>query len=756
MKISISILLLLVVNNCFCSHATASDKHVRNRLLINIDNNFGYINRTGTIVIQPQFEEAKPFSGDLARVSIHDKWGYIDTNGQFVIKPQFDDVRDFYNDLACIELDGKWGYIEKSGTIVIKPQFDDEHHFSDGLASVAIGDKWGYVDKKGVLVIKPQFERSWISRVRDDSLMDFNNGMVFVEIGDKQKYIDKTGKVLFDPLISEEHVFFGGLSGVKVNNKWGFIDVKGNYVIKPQFDMAFDFNNEDSLADVYIGDKCGCIDKKGNMVIKPQYNWIGVFIDGIAPVKDGKDYGYIDKKGAIVIEPQFDRANKFSGGLASVNMNGKFGYIDKTGEIAIRPQFEEAADFANGSAWVKLAENWGPIDKNGTFLAKPEFIDTPDFAGKLALAEIGYGNYRYIDRNFKFVISSVFESGSDFIDGLAFVVVGDSCGYIDTTGKYIYKFHVPKDKAECDCEKAEALTIPKEDLPHPGYPFDTLLCSYCLYYGIDCDADPVKARLYAIHEYLDSAPGGELGAREMLLTIYANGVGAKRNFDLAMKFCCEAGGWAEAESQGRKAHIAQLKKDNWKGNDFSFYDDITSGYMQGACAKHNYNMNASERRKKYSALISHWSAKDKAELVQLKTVMDSFISMRTQNEVDLSGTARAAFVWEEQDGLEQAFLDNLIALEKDSVPNYSQNDFNKIDARLNELYRFLGTKDTIGYSTIVFHDIKATEIEWVRYRDAWVNFCKIKYPSLNPIRIMVWQTKKRVVMLKELYDLAKD
>jgi len=39
----------------------------------------GYIDTTGKLVIQPQYDTVSDFSESLAAVKIGDKWGYIDT-----------------------------------------------------------------------------------------------------------------------------------------------------------------------------------------------------------------------------------------------------------------------------------------------------------------------------------------------------------------------------------------------------------------------------------------------------------------------------------------------------------------------------------------------------------------------------------------------------------------------------------------------------------------------------------------------------
>ena len=64
------------------------------------------------------------------------KYGFIDKSGKVVIEPQFDNVSAFSEGLAKVEKDGKWGFIDKNGKVVFEPQFDFVFDFSEGLAKV--------------------------------------------------------------------------------------------------------------------------------------------------------------------------------------------------------------------------------------------------------------------------------------------------------------------------------------------------------------------------------------------------------------------------------------------------------------------------------------------------------------------------------------------------------------------------------------------------------------------------------------------
>jgi hypothetical protein len=200
----------------------------------------GYIDRTGKLVVNPQYDSASAFSEGLALVCVgqcdQDHWqgyrytkgleaetleqtfkyGYIDETGKMVINPMFESAEQFSEGLAgvCVghgcyfrgpldkkpKEEQKWGYIDKTGAIVIPPQFTYVDGFHEGLAAVSVGDRWGYIDKTGKFVINPQY----------DSAGEFDNGVasVALKVGrspdsllDKIQYgyIDRNGKYIWQP-----------------------------------------------------------------------------------------------------------------------------------------------------------------------------------------------------------------------------------------------------------------------------------------------------------------------------------------------------------------------------------------------------------------------------------------------------------------------------------------------------------------------------------------------------------------------------
>lgn len=48
---------------------------------------YGFVNQSGKLIINTQFDEAWSFQEGLALVEKDDKWGYIKTDGSYAVKP---------------------------------------------------------------------------------------------------------------------------------------------------------------------------------------------------------------------------------------------------------------------------------------------------------------------------------------------------------------------------------------------------------------------------------------------------------------------------------------------------------------------------------------------------------------------------------------------------------------------------------------------------------------------------------------------
>lgn len=166
-----------------------------------------FINRAGEVVLHVPYAVAPSFGEGIvpAKVKEEQKWGYIDKTGRLVIPFKFDRAMTFSEGYAGVVEDGKIGYINRKGEYVIKPRFPYYStwktpfgrrynpffsSFSEGVAPVMTEKlKWGYIDKKGEFVIKPKF----------DLAGQFTEGFAKVAVGDKLGYINKQGDYIWEP-----------------------------------------------------------------------------------------------------------------------------------------------------------------------------------------------------------------------------------------------------------------------------------------------------------------------------------------------------------------------------------------------------------------------------------------------------------------------------------------------------------------------------------------------------------------------------
>lgn len=157
---------------------------------------------------------------------------------------------------------GKWGYVNGAGLFVIKPKFFAAQPFKESIALVATQKPWQPLGSE-----YGEFRLAQIT------------------------YIDNSGHEIRPPLsVRRAASFSGGLavvvpdSGLRIKGgcaKGGYLNTKGEWAIKPQFDDLRDFS--DGLAAVNLGANClmggkwGYIDKEGQTVIPFEFVWAGRF-----------------------------------------------------------------------------------------------------------------------------------------------------------------------------------------------------------------------------------------------------------------------------------------------------------------------------------------------------------------------------------------------------------------------------------------------------------------------------------------------
>ena len=276
---------------------------------------YGFIDSRGQWVVEPMYEKAGRFSAGFAIVCKNDRYGYVDTKGKEIISCQFEDVGSFHNGFAAVKQGGWTGFIDTSGRVVIKPQYTvsvSHTRFNEGLAPVFGADEQtGFIDTSGQWGISAQFHSAgnfvdglaWAMWQQDDSSAE--HGFTI-----KGGYIDREGVYVIPPEYDFGWDFSDGLATVwvrsedKMNKIWKVINRQGEVVLE-----NLPYRNVGALNNGVIpiqedDMKWGFMNIRGEVIIPPQYAGINHFQNGLARMEAGTVFSntivYINTKGEVV------------------------------------------------------------------------------------------------------------------------------------------------------------------------------------------------------------------------------------------------------------------------------------------------------------------------------------------------------------------------------------------------------------------------------------------------------------------------
>ncbi len=308
---------------------------------------FGFVDRTGSWVVKPRYDQVGHFSGEMAWVKQGDRFAFMNEKGTEVFTIEKAEVGGlFWNGIAPVRVGEHWGYVDKTGRWVHQPQCDEIDTLTDSLQIVVKNKKRGLINQTGKLVCPIKYD--WISELGD-------SGLGVVQIGHdefqmQRGVIDKTGRFLLEPIAGRDFhtVNLKGESDQKIfprlkNRVWGFTDNHGKVVIEPQFD-SIDFLGEGMVA-VRAKRLIGLVDVRSEkLVCPPKYYYVRKYSEGLAEAQPEltDKFGYVNRAGNLVIPAAWRATNRFCDGVAAVSPDGstklpQLLWIDRTGKYLWDP-----------------------------------------------------------------------------------------------------------------------------------------------------------------------------------------------------------------------------------------------------------------------------------------------------------------------------------------------------------------------------------------------------------------------------------
>ena len=265
------------------------------------------------------------YSQDLMPFRADTLWGYKDKQGTIIIEPQFQYATKFIGDVAIVAKNDRLGAIDKTNNQVIPFRYEylrplDTAEFLFGYRAKYFGEHVvGVMTKDEIVKIPAEF--SYIAKYRNQYVVTKNKDSILGKsgIGDvrsvtsTQGLYDSAGKII---LPCKYHRISWATENVLV------------------VDSAFTTDSGK-----YISTHSALFTENGKQLTGFDYMVFGKFIDGIAKARIDNKFGFIYPTGKIAIPIIFDYCEEFNNGYALFMQQDKWGAINRQGKIIIEPKF---------------------------------------------------------------------------------------------------------------------------------------------------------------------------------------------------------------------------------------------------------------------------------------------------------------------------------------------------------------------------------------------------------------------------------
>lgn len=351
---------------------------------------WGLIDGNGNWILEPSLDHIVTYASGLFLVNqggqmvigkiTGGRWGLVDDQGTFRIPLRSDPVQYPVGGIAVTRRDNKWGWIVIEDGGEVPPQFDFVGSASEGLVAVnaggtvtasgfVSGGKWGYRNVHGSEMLPCSYEAAY----------PFQNGRAIVKREGRWGVIDTTGKFLIQPRYDELAEASEGCYTASLGSRWGILDAHGAFLIPAVFiGIAEAEWNEIRVASQ--GTKWGAINRKGKWKIKPRFDALKQFDEGILLAAMNENYGLINVKGKWILPPDysaiyFDAATK----RYLLYQGAKTGLASDKGEVLITPRQGGLKICAPGIIAFSESGLWGLMNERGEVIVKPSYSEIGNF-----------------------------------------------------------------------------------------------------------------------------------------------------------------------------------------------------------------------------------------------------------------------------------------------------------------------------------------------------------------------------------------
>jgi hypothetical protein len=335
------------------------------------------------------YQRLEPLGRTYFQAKRNQYWGVVSDGGKEVIFCKYDSIIQHVDNRFEVKLLGEDGILDASGEWVVLPQkkeidivdslrylvrspygstvsyypgtIDFRAEFflyaeGDQFVEKTLDGKYGITHDGGKRVIQPIYDH--ISPLYEDSLYIARQGTAY-------SFITKNGQLLnaFDPRFEEVLGMQEGFVGVKIDGKWGFVDMNGKLRVANRYDSIGSFH--EGLAPIQLLGRWGYIDKREVLRIQPKFDKVYHFENGIGRMVQNSKYGLLNEEGKTVLPAEYDSLYRLGNGAYITIRDHEKGLVSPKGKNLIFPRFKSISDLGNGYVIVHWKDRFGLMSKDG-------------------------------------------------------------------------------------------------------------------------------------------------------------------------------------------------------------------------------------------------------------------------------------------------------------------------------------------------------------------------------------------------------
>ncbi len=382
MRLLVAIILVVV-----CHLSTFAQSNDKVLLPIKVNGLWGYMDERGRVVIEPQFQRAESFRGNMyAKVKYNGTPGLINKQGQITQLPANAKVEVFNGDYLLMEQDGKQGISDIKFNTILPVKFKTIKNF----IPISPRNTWRRFNPTDEFILTTYDDSLWGlynfsgDKILDEAYtyIDLKSNYFFVAINENKGLFSKTGSEILSPTYQAVYGFSNTLFLVQKDNLLGLYDTLGKQQFAHNWRQITNINQAWALFEKE--DTTEVINLSTHLPIpKTAYQTAERYgNEALLITKNGKR-GLYGALGNELLPAIFDDFYEQDNYYYTIN-NKLIGLCDSTGRQIVEPTYDYIDDVENNIVLVKKNKRWGLINTSGNEIAATNYddIDLGDYTAK--------------------------------------------------------------------------------------------------------------------------------------------------------------------------------------------------------------------------------------------------------------------------------------------------------------------------------------------------------------------------------------